>query len=197
MHRIYSTLIEIMAAAVFIIPIWSIYNKLFFHSVKRTIVYIVFGFYLTAILALVGFPSVILLKLDFSVNIVPFVDMISDFVNACLNILLFVPFGFFLPTLWSGFRNKKSVILTGLITTCVIEISQIFTFRTTDINDLVANTVGTIIGYYLAQSITKNFTEHTLSNSKSSDFYVICGSVVLIMFFLQPFISSLLWEMVL
>ena len=123
--------------------------------------------------------------------------MISDFVNACLNILLFVPFGFFLPTLWSGFRNKKSVILTGLITTCVIEISQIFTFRTTDINDLVANTVGTIIGYYLAQSITKNFTEHTLSNSKSSDFYVICGSVVLIMFFLQPFISSLLWEMVL
>jgi hypothetical protein len=30
-----------------------------------------------------------------------------------------------------------------------------------------------------------------------SDFYIICVSVELIMFFLQPFISSLLWKMVL
>lgn len=197
MHRIYSTLIEIMAAAVFVIPVWAIYNKLFFHSVKRTIVYMAFGFYLSSILALVGFPSITSLELDFSVNIVPFVDMISDFANACLNILLFVPFGFFLPTLWSEFRNKKRVILTGLITTFAIEISQILTLRTTDINDVVTNTLGTIIGYYLAQTITKNFTKYTLPNSRSSDFYVICGSVVLIMFFLQPFVSSMLWEMVL
>lgn len=175
----------------------AIYNKLFFHSVKRTIVYIIFGLYITAILALVGFPSVALLEFDFSVNVIPFADMISDFANACLNILLFVPLGFFLPTLWSGFRNTKSVILTGFLTTCVIEISQIFTFRTTDINDLITNTLGTIIGYFLAQWITKNFRKHTLSNSRSSEFCVICGTVVFIMFFLQPFISSLLWEMVL
>ena len=32
MYRIYSALIEIVAAAVFIIPIWCIYNKLCFHS---------------------------------------------------------------------------------------------------------------------------------------------------------------------
>ena len=30
MYRIYSALIEIVAAAVFIIPIWCIYNKLCF-----------------------------------------------------------------------------------------------------------------------------------------------------------------------
>lgn len=34
MYRIYSALIEIVAAAVFIIPIWCIYNKLFFRSWK-------------------------------------------------------------------------------------------------------------------------------------------------------------------
>ena len=197
MHRIYSALIEIIAAAVVIIPIWTIYNKLFFHSVKRTIVYMVFGFYLTAILSLVGFPSIMNLTVDFSVNVIPFAAMISDFINACLNILLFIPFGFFLPTLWSGFRSIKSVLLTGLLTTCIIEISQIFTFRTTDINDLFTNIMGTIIGYLFAQWITKGFTKHTLPNSKSSDFYVISGSVVLIMFFFQPFISSLLWEIVL
>ena len=157
----------------------------------------VFGFYLTAILALVGFPSITLLKVHVSVNVIPFVDMIPDFVNACLNVLLFVPFGFFLPILWSGFRNLKSVVLTGLIATCIIEMSQMFTFRTTDINDIITNTVGTIIGYFLAQRITKSFTKYTLSNSRSRDFNIICGSVVLIMLFFQPFISSLLWEMVL
>lgn len=196
MHRIYSALIEIVAAAVFIIPIWAIYNKLFFRSVKRTIAYIVFGFYLTAILALVGFPSVTSFRLDLSINVIPFVGMMSDFDNVCLNILLFVPYGFFLPILWSGFRSTKNVILTGLLTTCVVEISQIFTFRTTDINDLITNALGTIIGYFFTKWITKNFTKYTLLNSRSNDFYMICGSVVFIMFFLQPFVSSLLWEMV-
>mgnify|MGYP006949802116 CR=1 FL=1 len=54
MYRIYIALIEIVAAAVFIIPIWCVYNKLYFRSWKMTILYMVFGFYLTAVLALVA-----------------------------------------------------------------------------------------------------------------------------------------------
>ena len=57
-------LIEIMSAAIFIVPIWCMYNKLCFHSWKRTIAYMVFGFYLIAVLALVGFPDIISLKTD-------------------------------------------------------------------------------------------------------------------------------------
>lgn len=68
MYRIYSALIEIVAAAVFIIPIWFIYNKLFFRSWKKTILYIIFGFYLTAVLALVGFPNIISLKVELYVH---------------------------------------------------------------------------------------------------------------------------------
>ena len=172
------------------------YNKLCFHSWKRTIAYMVFGFYLTAVLALVGFPDIISLKINFTVNIIPFIDMVSDFSNACLNILLFVPFGFLLPILWENFRNVKRVAFMGLITTFFIEISQIFTFRTTDINDIITNTVGTMIGYYIARRITGSFTKRVLLNSKMSDFYVICSSVGVIMFLFQPFVSSLLWEMV-
>ena len=149
MYRIYSAFIEIVAAAVFIIPIWCIYNKLCFHSWKRTIIYMVFGFYFTAVLALVGFPNIASLKIDFAVNVIPFLDMVSDFINACLNILLFVPFGFFLPILWDKFRNIKNIALMGFIATSLIEISQIFTFRTSDINDIITNTVGTIIGYFI------------------------------------------------
>lgn len=197
MYRIYAALIEMIAASIFIIPVFLIYNKAFFHNVKQSFVYIVFGFYLTAVLALVGFPGITSLTIDFTVNIIPFVDMVSDFVNACLNVLLFIPFGFLMPILWSKFRDIKRIILTGVGATCIIEIFQIFTFRTTDVNDIITNTIGTIIGYFVARWITKNFNQHIAQNTKNRDFYMICGTVGIIMFLLQPFVSSLLWEMVL
>lgn len=197
MYRIYSALIEIVAAAVFIIPIWCIYNKLYFRSWKRTTLYIIFGLYITAVLALVGFPNILSLKVELTVNIIPFVYMINDFINACLNVLLFVPFGFFLPVLWKEFRNAKKLFTAGLSMTLFIEIAQIFTGRTTDVDDIITNIAGTLIGYFIAYWFTGAFTRRIIENSKKPDFYIICTSVVLIMFFLQPFTSSLLWEMVL
>lgn len=197
MYRIYITLIEIMAAAVFIIPLWMLYHKICFHSWKRTMIYMVFAFYMTAVLALVGFPNITLLKIEVTVNVIPFIYMIPDFANACLNVLLFIPFGFFLPILWEKFRNVKRTILVGLLTTLFVEISQLFTERATDIDDVITNILGTIIGYYIAYWFTKAFTGRVLENSKQSDFNLICGSVVIVMFFFQPFISTLLWEMVL
>lgn len=197
MYRIYSTLIEIMAAAVFIIPLWVIYYKHCFQSWKQTLLYMVFAFYLTAVLALVGFPNITLLKLEVTVNAIPFIYILSDLKNACLNVLLFIPFGFFLPTLWKKFRSVKSTVTAGLLTTLSIEISQLFTGRATDIDDVITNLLGTIIGYYIARRFTKAFTGRILKDSKLSDFYLICGSVLIVMFFFQPFISDLLWKMIL
>ena len=197
MYRIYITLIEVMAAAVFIIPLWMLYHKICFHSWKRTMIYMVFAFYMTAVLALVGFPNITLFKIEVTVNVIPFIYMIPDFANACLNVLLFIPFGFFLPILWEKFRNVKRTIVAGLLTTLFVEISQLFTGRATDIDDVITNILGTIIGYYIAYWFTKAFTGRVLENSKQSDFNLICGSVVIVMFFFQPFISTLLWEMVL
>ena len=107
MHRIYSALIDIVAAAIFIVPLLALYGKISLRSLKQTLIYIVFAFYLVAVLSLVGFPSVLSLNLDFTINIIPLVDMISDFVNACLNVLLFVPLGFLLPMLWKKYKAKK------------------------------------------------------------------------------------------
>ena len=107
MSRIYNALIELVAATVFIIPVWCVYEKIFFQSWKRTLIYMTFGFYLVVVLALVGFPNITMLQMEFTVNLIPFIYMLSDFVNACLNVLLFVPFGFFLPMLWKEFRSIK------------------------------------------------------------------------------------------
>ena len=166
MYRIYSTLIEMVAAAVFIIPIWCIYNKLYFRSWKITFLYMIFGFYLTSVLALVGFPNIISLKVEWTVNTIPFVYMINDFINACLNVLLFVPFGFFLPVLWKEFRNAKKLFTAGFAMTSFIEIAQIFTGRTTDIDDIITNIAGTLIGYLIAYWYTGVFTRRIVKNSK-------------------------------
>ena len=197
MSRIYNALIELVAATVFIIPVWCVYEKIFFQSWKRTLIYMIFGFYLVVVLALVGFPNITMSKMEFTVNLIPFIYMLSDLVNACLNVLLFVPFGFFLPMLWKEFRSIKRVALAGIVATFFIEISQLFTGRATDIDDIITNSIGTLIGYFIGCFVTKNFTKRTLSDSKINDFYLICGSVGVIMFFLQPFVSRWLWGILL
>ena len=197
MHRIYGALIEILAASVFIIPLFGLYGKFVVHNLKRTLLYIVFGFYVVAVLALVGFPSIISMNLDFTINVIPFVDMVSDFINACLNVLLFVPLGIFLPMLWDEYRSIKKTMLVALCITVGIELSQIFTFRTTDINDIITNIAGTLVGYFIAKSITQNFSKYVKSNTNNKEFYIIFGTVALIMFLLQPLVSSLLWEAIL
>ena len=89
MSRIYNALIELVAATVFIIPVWCVYEKIFFQSWKRTLIYMIFGFYLVVLLALVGFPNITMLQMEFTVNLIPFIYMLSDFVNACLNVLFY------------------------------------------------------------------------------------------------------------
>ena len=197
MSRIYNALIELVAATVFIIPVWCVYEKIFFQSWKRTLIYMIFGFYLVVVLALVGFPNITMSKMEFTVNLIPFIYMLSDLVNACLNVLLFVPFGFFLPMLWKEFRSIKRVALAGIVATFFIEISQLFTGRATDIDDIITNSIGTLIGYFIVHFVTENFTKRTLSDSKINDFYLLCGSVGVIMFFLQPFVSTWLWGILL
>lgn len=197
MHRIYSTFVEMIAAGIFILPIFSIYGKFIFHSLKRTIMYIIFGFYLVAVLALVGFPNIAYIRFDLTINVIPFVGMASDFHNACLNVLLFVPLGIFLPLLWDKYRDIKSTLIFSLIMTVGIEFSQIFTYRATDINDVITNVLGAFIGYCLIKIITDKFTKYVKQESHINELYIVCGTVVLIMFFMQPFVSSLFWEMLL
>ena len=93
--------------------------------------------------------------------------------------------------------NAKKLFAAGFAMTSFIEIAQIFTGRTTDIDDIITNIAGTLIGYLIAYWFTGVFTRRIVKNSKKNDFYIICATVALIMFFLQPFISSLLWEMIL
>ena len=64
MHRLVSMSIEVAAASVVLIPILLLYQKLIFHNVIKTFVYIIVTLYLTAMCSLVGFPYITGLHVD-------------------------------------------------------------------------------------------------------------------------------------
>ena len=72
------------------------------------------------------------------------------FLNLNGNILGFVPFGFFLPLISKRFRYGFVVALLGFLTSTLIEILQMLTKAgVCDIDDVILNTAGAVIGYIL------------------------------------------------
>ncbi|OLS37606.1 VanZ family protein [Alkalihalophilus pseudofirmus] len=72
------------------------------------------------------------------------------------NIVMFVPFGFFLYALFSKLRSIGLVALLGFCTSSMIEVSQfLFTHRVANIDDLILNTAGALIGAVIAWTIIK------------------------------------------
>lgn len=72
-----------------------------------------------------------------------------------LNIVLFMPLGFLLPTIWSQFRKMKNTVCAGFFFSLAIELNQLLNNRITDIDDLFTNTLGAIIGYVLYRVLFK------------------------------------------
>ena len=192
MYSIYSTGIETAAASMILLPILFLYQIFIFHNIKKTAAYIIFILYLTAMCFLVGFPSVTGIKIDWSYNIIPFYGMLNDITNSYLNILLFIPLGIFVPCLWPEYRSMMKTVGLGLMTSLGIEILQIFTFRATDINDVITNVAGTMIGYLIGRLIIKRFPQLNWLGCKERELYLLYATVVVVMFFSQPFIQSVL-----
>ena len=192
MYRIYSTGIETAAASTILIPILFLYQIFIFHNIKKTASYVIFTLYLTAMCFLVGFPSAAGIKIGWSYNFIPLYGMLTDITNSYLNILLFIPLGISVPCLWPDYRSMMKTVGLGLMTSLGIEILQIFTFRATDINDVITNVAGTMIGYLIGRLIIKRFPQLNWLGCKERELYLLYATVVVVMFFSQPFIQSVL-----
>lgn len=95
------------------------------------------------------------------INLLPFSKYI-DIAAYFLNVLLFVPFGLFLPFIWPDINKLKYTTLSGFSFSLLIEISQLFNNRRTDVDDLLMNTLGTLIGYLLFR-VFINITKRAVS----------------------------------
>ena len=195
MYRILFALVELAAAGVFLLPFFLLYGKFTAHSRMQIFCSILFGFYFAAVLALVGFPSILDHSPDVTLNLVPLAGIPADFKNACLNILLFIPLGLFLPLLWDSCHSFRRTLLFALCVTLGIELSQLFTLRATDINDILTNLAGTAIGYFLAKHAAKVLP--AASSPKGKEPILFCIVTAAVFFFAQPFVSAFLWKFLL
>ena len=73
--------------------------------------------------------------------------------NLAANLLLFSPLGFFLPAIGDKFTSFKRTILAGLSIVVLIETIQFFIGRSTDIDDVILNTVGIAVGYGIYKGV--------------------------------------------
>lgn len=179
-------------AAILLVPLFFHLNKQYFHDSKRMAGYILFAVYLSGVFAVAGLPDIRYVRFDPHWNITPFAYMFSDLTNTVLNVVLFLPLGFFLPVFWERFLPFPRAVLFGFFTSLLIESLQIFTYRATDINDLMTNTFGTFLGWILAR-VTLKLVPGWTPGHRVREVYVICGLAFAIMFFLQPFLADSLF----
>ena len=195
MYRFYLAAIDMIPGALILAPVYLILNKAHFHSTRNTILYYLFSCYLSVVYVLVGLPNITYIRPELNINLIPIIGITDDWKNSILNILLFVPLGLMLPIMWDRFRNQKDALLLGFCISLTIELLQMLTFRATDVNDLITNTLGTHVGFLCAKGLLHKY--QIAKNCTMGEIGIVFSSVLLVMFFVYPFVSSAMWDIIL
>ena len=74
------------------------------------------------------------------------------FLNLVGNVVGFMPFGFFLPFVTEKL-NSKNVFAMAAAVPIIVELFQLILGRSFDIDDLICNFLGIIIGFFIAVGI--------------------------------------------
>lgn len=181
-----SYLLAILVSMVLITIINIILNKKSSGKIKWQ--HYLFGYFLILYLVIslkdiVGFPTLSDLERKVMLG-VPIFDPVLNFIplssgieiSTILNIIFFMPFGFLLPTLWNKFRKFIPTVFAGFIFSLIIEVGQLFTIRATDVDDLIMNTLGTILGFILFKILSIIFKK--LSNKTMIEEYNKKDSII-------------------
>jgi glycopeptide antibiotics resistance protein len=94
------------------------------------------------------------------INLIPFRAVSSKMsaLEEMANIVLFLPFGFFLPFFWKQYGAVWRTIGAGFLFSGCIELSQLLNRRITDIDDLIMNTLGVFFGWTIFTFCQKRFS---------------------------------------
>ncbi len=132
---------------------------------RDVIIKLLLGLYIFAVLSVTGAGTIYeLFRLKITpqsptelrqLNLVPFSNGID--ILTILNVVMLVPFGFMLPVLWKRNGRMYRVILSGFAFSMLIELSQLMNNRCRDIDDLIANTLGAVIGYIIYKVFAEIF----------------------------------------
>ena len=195
MYRVFAMCLEAGIAAIILIPAFWLLNRYCFRNPRRAVCYLFMSLYLAAVDAVVGLPSLLYIRFDQNINLVPFAYMFSDYRNSLLTVLLFVPLGFLLPVLWKRFRSLLWTGFAGFFFSLSIELLQLFTLRATDINDLMTNTAGTILGWLLGRLVLR-LVPSIRPSWKTGEIAIVFGVTFAVMFLAQPFLAEIIWNLI-
>ena len=92
-----------------------------------------------------------------SLNLIPIITI--DIKTFLLNILMLIPFGMYLPIINTKLNSLKKAAQYGLLLSLSFEIIQLLirvtlgSSRSSDINDLIANVLGSVLGYLFVKRL--------------------------------------------
>ena len=119
-----------------------------------------------------------------SSNFIPFKEMLRYefgtklfFKNVVGNMIMFIPFGFFI-SYFLKFKKFYAIFFLTLLTSITIETTQLLIGRVFDIDDIFLNIIGGLFGYFIFKIIYK------IKFLKKESIYNIIISVVLILIIL-------------
>ena len=146
------SLVDVLSAAVVALPLVWLFQR--FRGERGWTRYVLSGLfvlYLCEMFDVVGIPAAQYIRWEPNLSLIPFSDGTHWLgVQRVLNAVMFAPLGFLLPVLWRGCRKWSVTTLAGFLLSLTIEILQMFCFRATDVDDLLMNTLGAFLGYFLA-----------------------------------------------
>ncbi|WP_280771597.1 VanZ family protein [Salipaludibacillus daqingensis] len=127
-------------------------------SLVMRLVFYSFIYYMINVVKLTLLP-IMFIPFAVSVQLVPFYFVVESINIGYIprayieNFILLLPFGLYLPLLFERFRKLKLTIITAFLLSLSIETIQLLmglTFgshRTFNVDDMILNTSGTLIGY--------------------------------------------------
>ena len=125
-------------------------------------------------------------------NFIPFKEILryqllsSSFIkNVIGNLIMFMPYGFFI-SYFLRLDKKRYVIFMSLLISITIEITQLIIGRVFDVDDILLNVVGGILGYYVYRLIN-NFKDILPNFLKNQIFYNIIVTIVICLIVLYLF----------
>lgn len=135
-------------------------------NLAQFVVLISFGIYLLCMIHLVFFP--IGVNIGRYANQIPWYQTINyipiltiDVKTFLLNVIMLIPFGVYIPFLSKTEPSIKRIARLGFSLSLSIELVQLLirgtlgNGRSTDINDLLANTAGAVIGFLILEKLVK------------------------------------------
>ena len=177
------TIFLIVLISVRILAIRNSSKKFVFHEEFLNLLFIVYILLLYELLT--GTEN----ALGSGLNLIPFSEIFRYKIGSKMfiynvfgNVLLFIPFGYFVSR-YINTKKVSQIFIVSLITSTTIELMQLNLGRSFDIDDILLNVIGGILGYfcYVALNAIKN---HLPKIFRSDFIYNVICSIILILMIL-------------